>query len=191
MAEPASVAAFESIRRLEGARVVLAPFAERHITGAYLKWLRNAEVNRFLIKAASDITNESITAFCRTMINSPIDYFFAILVKQNDKPRERHIGNVRLGPVDEVESVAGFGIMIGDTAFQGRGFAIETVNLIKAFGFDELGLGRFSFPVVREHEAAIRLYQRCGFELMGSWSKPIEKAGRRFDAVEMSLAKPS
>ena len=61
------------------------------------------------------------------MIDSNFDYFFAIFVKKNSK----HIGNVRLGPIDFKAMKSNFGILIGNKNFHGIGMEQECLILLK------------------------------------------------------------
>jgi len=45
-----------------------------------------------------------------------------------DKTSEKHVGNVKLGPIDRRCSSAWFGILIGNTTFRNRGFAKEIID---------------------------------------------------------------
>jgi RimJ/RimL family protein N-acetyltransferase len=160
------------IRPLVGPRIALHPFAERFITEEYLAWLRDAEVTRFIVKAGLDVTLPDVRAFCHRLIESPDDFFFAIV---HDG---RHIGNARLGPIDWSTGISGYGILIGDRSFHNRGFGAEVIELVSSFAFNELKLRALRFPVVEEHAAAMRLYRKCGFAEEGPWPEPFVRDGQ-------------
>ncbi|MFO7543955.1 MAG: GNAT family N-acetyltransferase [Trueperaceae bacterium] len=49
--------------------------------------------------------------------------------------------------------------------FRGRGIMTAAVNLVVAYGFDDLGLGRIVADVEPDNAASIRLLERVGFRL--------------------------
>jgi len=170
------------IRRIEGQKIVLEPFSEYYLSENYLAWLRDDMVTRYLVKGGADINMAEVRNFCRSMIESRDDFFFAIVVRDGD----RHVGNVRLGPIDWREAITGFGIMIGDREWHGQGLASETIKLITSFAFDELNLSQLRFPVVAEHDAAMRLYRRAGFVEEGPAPTAFSKNGRVLPMVLFS-----
>ena len=66
------------------------------------------------------------------------------------KKNNRHIGNVRLGPIDDERKISKFGILIGDKDFHGLGVGTEVMGLIKDFSFNYLRLKKLRFDVVKE-----------------------------------------
>lgn len=174
------------IRNIEGKNILLVPFTEKYVTADYLRWMNDAETTRFILKAQGDITRDDLLSFAKTMNDSKHDYFFAVLLKDS----LRHIGNVRLGPIDFNLKLSKFGIMIGEKDIRGCSLGTETVELIKSFCFDELNLDRLHFPVVKEYEPAMRLYKKTGFTCLGEMETTFEKNGQSFTLVEWSMDNP-
>ena len=123
---------------------------------------------------------DDVRKFCQVMMESKEDIFFAIVSRET----QTHIGNVRVGSIDWDQKVTGFGILIGDEEFRGKGIGTEVMELIKELCFVELGLNELRFPVVCENQAAIRLYRRADFREAGACSRNFEKSGRSLPQVE-------
>lgn len=174
------------IRNIEGENLLLVPFTEKYVTIDYLRWMNDPETTRFILKAEGNITIDSLFLFTKTMIESDSNYFFAVLLKDG----LRHVGNVRLGPIDFELKQSKFGIMIGENDLRGRGVGTEAVELIKSFCFDELNLDRLHFPVVKEYKPAMRLYKKTGFICLGEMETAFEKNGCSFALVEFSMENP-
>lgn len=171
---------------IPGATVVLCPFSDRFVTPSYLAWLKDEVVTRYIVKAGPETTVADVRRFCSELMASPADHFFAITLKTGG----RHIGNVRLGPIDPASGIARFGMLIGEPDCHGKGIGTEVVALIENFAFRELGLRGMRFPVVREHTAAMRLYLKLGYTPGGAWPEPFVKGGRTIELVAMEKWNP-
>lgn len=173
--------------RIEGRTVALEPFAERFVSDSYLGWLKDDETTRWLVKAGPSVGLDEVRAFCRTMIDSADDCFFAIV----DKTDGAHIGNVRLGHIDWAAGESRFGMMIGTASARGRGIGTEVMGLVERFAFDVLKLDALRFPVVADHAGALRMYEKAGFAVLGPWPEDFVKDGRSFAMVAVGKRRPS
>lgn len=93
----------------------------------------------------------------------------------------RHIGNIKFEPIDREQGYAVLGMLIGDRDFRGRGVAGEiiaaTTSRLRQEGLREIVLG-----VARDNHAAIRAYEKAGFEIGDTQHLP-----ERADAHRMIL----
>jgi len=163
----------------------ITPFRQEHISSAYLGWLRDPEINQFLV-GVSELTGiDDIETFCGKMMESENDYFFAIVTH----PERTHIGNVRLGPISWADKTTGFGIMLGDQRFQGRGHAAEALSLVERFCFETLDLKLLAFPVVHGHDKALHLYRRNGYHEHADWPERFRKGAVDLPLIRFSKTK--
>jgi len=102
----------------------------------YFNWLNDNEVNQFLETRWSVQTLESIKNFVEEIRNSDHSYLFAIMKD------EKHIGNIKIGPIHKIYKSADVSYFIGDKSQWGRGVATEAIKLVTDFGFNTLGLHR-------------------------------------------------
>ena len=175
-----------TIKRIYGDKVILEPFSSKFVSEDYLSWMKDKDTSRYINKADKKISLSDLHEFADEMINSDVDYFFAILVKISNL----HIGNVRLGPIDFNLSKSKFGILIGNKDYRGTGIGTEVMNHIKDFCFDYLKLKQISFPVVKEYKAAMNLYKKSGFKLNENISEKFHKNGNTLELVEWSMQNP-
>ena len=66
------------------------------------------------------------------MNNSPVDAMFGIFL--NDS--HQHIGNIKSGNIDPFHRRAEVGLVIGDRAVWGKGYAAEAISLATRYGFE-------------------------------------------------------
>lgn len=175
------------IKSIPGTKIQLEPFSLKFVTDDYLNWMNDKDITKFIHKAKDNMSIDDLNSFANKMINSDDDYFFAIILKKS----KRHVGNVRLGPIDFNLMIGKFGIMIGDKNFHGQGIGTEVMELIKDFSFKYLQLKRISFPVIKAYPAAKRLYSKTGFKCLGDLKKTFDKNGKSWKLVEWTMNNPN
>jgi RimJ/RimL family protein N-acetyltransferase len=168
---------------IDGHKVRLERFRETYITEEYLEWLRDEDVNRYLVKPNSEITMKEVRTYCRGLMESEGNYFFAIVAKDEEK----HIGNARLGPIIEISRLCRYGMMIGDKRYHRKGYASEVVSLCVKFAFETLGMHKVYLDVVENNVAATRLYEKCGFHTEGVLKDHIYLNGEYCDLRMMGI----
>ena len=177
----------QKIKSIQGSKILLEPFSQKYINDDYLSWMNDKETTKFIKKAKKKTTFEDLYLFANEMMSSKVDYFFAILLKEN----LQHVGNVRLGPIDFKLMKSNFGILIGSKNYRGRGVGTEVIKLIKEFGFGYLKLKQIIFPVVEEHLPAMQLYKKAGFVLHNKLKKTFNKNGQSWKLVEWEMKNPN
>ena len=164
---------------IDGDNVHLEIFNKRFISEAYVSWLRDSAMSQIITKGKKRITIEEVESYCYNLMESDDNYLFAIIDNEDDK----HIGNVRLGPIDSKERQCQFGMMIGDKSYHGRGIGTEVVKIAVKFCFDELHMRSVHLNVREDNIAAIRTYEKNNFVRKDVKSNYIEKNGRCYDAM--------
>jgi diamine N-acetyltransferase len=99
----------------------------------------------------------------------------------------KHVGNVVLDRIDRQLSTARLSIYIGEPAARGGGVGTAAVRLAVQRGFRELN--KIWLTVHAENIAAIRCYQRLGFQLEGTLRDEFLLGDRRVAALYMGLLK--
>ena len=140
-------------------------------------------MNRYLLKPNHAITFQEAKRFCGEMINSEHDMLFAIILKNGKK----HIGNVRLGPIDFESKNIKLAIMIGDSRFHNLGIGTEIVKRCSDFCFYKLGMRKLFLEVIDENKAAIRIYEKNGFQTEGLLKNHFLCNGKPVNILIMSL----
>ncbi|MCC6597443.1 MAG: GNAT family N-acetyltransferase [Alphaproteobacteria bacterium] len=154
----------------ETARLKLETLTLDNMSGDYFDWLRDPEVLRYLeVRHAPAQTPERIRAFVRDMLISPDNLLMGIFTKSDEK----HIGNIKLGPLNRAHFRADIGIIIGDKDSWGKNYATEAIQGISVLAFETLGLLRVQAGAYENNHASIRAFEKAGFEkegvLRGYW----------------------
>jgi RimJ/RimL family protein N-acetyltransferase len=132
--------------------------------GPYAAWMRDARVTRYLEARFSPPDEAALEAYIGRMNASADDLLLGLFLRA--EPR-RHIGNVKLGPVDRRHRSAPIGIAIGAMDLWGKGLASQAVSALADHAFEALGLERLEAGVYAPNEGSRRAFERAGFVLEG------------------------
>lgn len=157
----------------------LRPLGEEHATAKYARWLNDPEVNKYL--ETREVTIDELMAYIAEKNASDNALLLGIFWKENNE----HIGNVKLEPIDHETGTATMGILIGEKEYWGKGVATEVTDLIAQYAFETLGLYEVNLGVISENTPAIRVYEKCGFEVSHINEKAIDHDGEHFDQIWM------
>ena len=92
------------------------------VSEAYVGWLNDPQVNRFL-ESRFVVARPGLDAALRAQPRWPTRSVLFLGMRSIELGR--HVGNVKLGPIDRHHGLAEIGIMIGDRAAWGRGIASQ------------------------------------------------------------------
>lgn len=166
-----------------GQLIYLRPLSPDDLNETYLAWLNDAEVNRYLETGIFPYTRQELEKFYAQIAGARDQVLLAILEKNS----HQHIGNVKLGPINWIHRKATFGILIGEKQFWGKGIGAEATRLMIEYGFFRLNLHRIELGVYAEHQAAVRSYQKIGFQVEGQFREAQFHEGKYKDSLWMGL----
>ncbi|CAM5523400.1 GNAT family N-acetyltransferase [Eoetvoesiella caeni] len=116
----------------------------RHVGPEYLDWLTDPMVNQYLESRFATHTMASICDFVNTCLIDPNTLFLGIRSKALDG---RHVGNIKISPIDRKHGLGEVGILIGDRSAWGRGIASEAISIMSPVGHPNSStFGHLKFP---------------------------------------------
>ena len=137
--------------------------------GPYAAWMRDEEVTRYLEVRFAPPDAATLELLIARMNDSTDNLLLGLFPLEDP---ERHIGNIKLGPIDSGHACAAIGVLIGAKEYWGRGLAGQAVAAVAELGFDDFGLERVEAGFYADNVASQRAFKRAGF---------VEE-GRRFGA---------
>lgn len=144
---------------IESQRLTFKRVASEHISEDYVSWINDPEVNRYL-ETRGNYTLDLLKSYIEEQ-NTKASYFWAIHLKGSNK----HIGNIKIDPINFEIKSGEYGILIGDKSNWRKGYASEaTIRIIK-YCFEELGLTKITLGVVEDNVSAVNLYKKLGFQI--------------------------
>lgn len=131
----------------------------------YINWLNDNETNQYLESRWSKHDISSVKNFVASINNSEHSYIFAII--QGTK----HIGNIKIGPIDYLYKFADIGYLIGEKSCWGKGYATEAIGLILEFAFETLKLHRVEAGAYEQNIGSQKALLKNGFIQEGVFRK--------------------
>lgn len=144
---------------LETERLLLKPLTLLHLSKEYVNWLNDVEIYSYL-ETGGNYTIEKLREFLTDQEEKKI-LFWAIHLKNSGK----HIGNIKIDPLNETRDSGEYGIMMGDKTEWGKGYAREASAAVIKFCFKELGLSQITLGVIEKNTTAVKLYEKLGFKV--------------------------
>ena len=170
---------------ITGEKLYLRGLEKSDLEGEYFDWLNDREVTKFLESGGFPNTLEKMEEFYRNTALSNNNAIFAIV----DKETDRHIGNIKLGPVDWIGRIAPLGIMIGNKESWGKGHATEAIRLVLDYAFNRLNLHKVNTGIAAIHQASLQAFEKAGFETEGTAKSNFFFEGSYCDALYLGITK--
>lgn len=149
---------------LETSRLILRHLHQGDTGHPYLGWMHNAEVVRYLeIRHAPPQTEASLAAYITAANDAPDVLMFGICLQIDG----RHIGNIKLGPIDRHHRRSDLGFLIGDRDCWGKGYASEAIKAVATFALRDLGLHKVTSGCYAPNVGSARALTKAGFSSEG------------------------
>ena len=174
-------------RVISGKRLYLAYLTPGAVTQRYVGWLNDKEVNRYLeARFGCPYTLRSVREFVETQYNDPDSHMFAIMLKEG----ERHIGNIKVGPINRHHNFAEVGIIIGEKSLWGRGYGAEAVGLASKYAFEKLHLHKLIAGCYDTNMGSEKAFAKAGFARNGVVKGKFLCGGKYVGDIIFSMTNP-
>jgi UDP-4-amino-4,6-dideoxy-N-acetyl-beta-L-altrosamine N-acetyltransferase len=166
---------------LIGRSIYLRP-VETEDAPALVAWFNDPEVTRTL-RHYLPMSLAKEKAFLEQLTKSETDLALAIVVRETDQ----FIGVTGLHHLNVRHRHVQFGISIGVKALWGKGYGTEATQLLLRHAFQTLNLNRVQLEVYEFNKAAIRCYEKTGFQIEGRLRQTFFAEGRYWDTLMMGI----
>lgn len=145
----------------DGGRVYLRKLVPEDITETYLSWFRDPVVTEYL--DARNLTYDDVVTYMVEGHESGLHAMYGIFLFDDD----RHIGNVKVGPIAWKHGTSGLVTFIGDRSCWGKGIAREAIRIGTRLAFDLYDLRKLSDGVADGNFGSLKAYQAAGWVIEG------------------------
>ena len=152
---------------LESERLIYTALSLNHCTQDYLDWMNDDDVVKYLV-SGGDYTYKKLEDFLIEQEQKNI-FFWAIHIKESNK----HIGNIKIDPINYNKKTGEYGILMGDKKNWGKGYGNEASRRIIKYCFEDLKLKEITLGVNKDNHRALRLYEKMGFSIYNKLSKSL------------------
>ena len=168
--------------RIDGPRLHLRSARPSDASDRYVAWLNDAEINRYLELRFSTHTLAGVKAYIAEMAESTTYVFLAIVLNDG----ERHIGNIKIGPINRAHRYADIGIVIGEKDAWGKGYATEAISLATRYAFETLGLHRLEAGAYEPNMGSAKAFIKAGWHEEGREIAKWSVDGKFVDGIRVA-----
>lgn len=153
----------------------------KDITKKYLNWINDPDINKYTEQRFKRKKLHDIKKFVIEKNISKTEYLYGIFLKSGNV----HIGNIKLGPINQNHKTAFISYFIGEKELQNKGYgkrAIELVcNIAKKKKIKKIKAGCFSINL-----PSIQVLKKNGFKLEARLKKELVFNKKRYDQCILS-----
>lgn len=149
--------------RITSQRLEFRELRPEDVTPAYVAWLNDPEINRFLETRFVPQDMGSIRAFVAAQAANSDAFLLRIALHDCGT----HIGNIKLGPINRHHASAQISLLIGSRAHHGQGYATEAIRAVTEWGFDAHGLARIEAGCYADNLGSLRAFLKAGYTVEG------------------------
>ena len=128
-------------------------------------------------------TLSMVHEFVKSQRENDHSILFAIRLSSND----RHIGNIKIGPINKHHNHADISYFIGDKSQWNKGIATECINLISGFAFYDLKLHKVEAGTYAEAVGSWKALEKNGFTREGVFRKQVVFGEQYIDTYRYGL----
>lgn len=157
--------------------IILKELHPDDVTENYVAWMNDPEVVRYTEQKFMSHTVETVTRFVDEIWQAEDSFLFGIFID------EKHVGNIKLGPINIYHQHAGLSYIIGDKKFWGKGVARASIAAVIAFGFLNINLHKIWATCFDENTASVRALESNGFIIEGRLRHQLMVNGKYTDQI--------
>jgi RimJ/RimL family protein N-acetyltransferase len=145
--------------------------------------MNDAEVVRYLESRFISQSLDELYQFVTKHANDQNNIFLAIVLHEN----QRHIGNIKLGPIDWVHRRGEIGILIGEKDCWRQGYGTEAIRLLIDYAFHTLNLRKLTAGTYAANERSTHAFEKVGFVREGLLKEHSFFDGENIDVIRLGL----
>lgn len=149
----------------EDLEIVLRPLNPEEVGQYYVDWMNDPNVVRYLESRWTSHTLESIRDYIREMNASPSNLLLGIFLVKTGQ----HIGNIKIGEIDNTHRFANVGLLIGEKSCRGRGIGTRAIVLATRIAFRDLNLHSLTAGIYANNPASYRAFLNAGWNDAGRY----------------------
>ena len=170
-------------KRIEGIHIYLRPIEINDSNDIYLNWLNDPLINQYLESRFAYWSLDRLHTYLEKLLASEDEFMFAICTKEGNK----HIGNIKIGPINHHHLFGDIGIVIGDVSEWGRGRAVEAITALCKYSFSDLNLNKIQAGCYEENIGSMKAFLKVGFKEEGRIKKKFMSSSGYQDQILLGL----
>jgi len=165
--------------QIRGANVYLRRLTPQDVSDEYVRWMNDPNVVQFLESRFKSHSKEDLQDYVKVMNADDSNFLFGLYLNDTNQ----HIGNVKIGPVNQVHRHAGIGLIVGKKELWGKGLGREVISLATDYAFSSLNLNKLTTTIYASNTASYRAFSAADYTLVGTLKKHVFSKGVYEDCV--------
>ena len=153
--------------KINGDKIYLRNIELNDVSSAYVNWLNDSEINQYLETRYEDQTIDSVHKYVQKVIDTDNESLLAMCLHNN----HRHIGNIKLGPINMTHKSAEISLFIGDKDAWGKGIATEAIYILSNYAFNTLHLNKLTAGCYANNIGSMKAFEKAGYKIEGIFKK--------------------
>ncbi len=149
--------------KVEGARIFLKFLSSEDVTQVYSEWMQDEEVTQFLESRWRSYTIEGLRDYVKQMNDGSNNFLFGIFLKGSGE----HIGNIKIGGINQIHRFGDVGIIIGNKNEWGKGYGTEAIKLATQYAFEHLNLNNLLAGMYADNIGSYNAFIEAGYREVG------------------------
>ena len=168
---------------IENDIIYLKGITQEDVTINYIEWMNDSDINSYLETRFIYQSETQIRQFVQEKTGCLEEQLFGIFVKDGSK----HIGNIKLGPINWIHRRADISLLIGDKNWWGKGIATQAIDLISSFAITTLNLNKLMAGAYKDNKGSIRAFQKCGYQIEGEVKDYALKGNQGITLIQLGI----
>ena len=147
------------------------------VNKTYQKWMNDSEIFRFSKQSNKKHSLRQIKEFVLNKKKSKSEFLYKILIYENKK--NKHMGNIKLGPINFENKTADISYFIGEKNYWGQGITTKAIKMIINLAKKKFKLKKLQAGHWEKNIASKKVLLKNKFKLEGILKSQIQtKKGR-------------
>ena len=152
----------------------------------YLEGFANEEVTEFLEVDGKSLSIEKVIEYIKYGFETKSYFMYAVCLKDNDK----HIGNLKIGPIDYKHMLSDLVTVIWDREQWGKGLATDAIKEGNRLAFEKYNIRKLTGGIYENNIGSIKAYTKAGWIIEGRLFNHYIVKGKFEDRVLVSCFNP-
>lgn len=172
---------------IKGKNIYLKLLNTDDVTSIYLDWMQDNEITQFLESRWKTYTLDDLKTYVKKTNNGQDNFLFGIFQNENSE----HIGNIKIGGINQIHRYGDLGILIGNKNMWGKGYATEAINLITQYAFNEINLNKLTAGIYINNKGSHKAFMKANYREVGILKNHSYCEGKYLDVVLVEKVKDS
>lgn len=146
----------------------------------YLRWMNDFKLHEFTEQKYKKKTINTLKKFVKSKMKTNLEFLYGIFYKN------KHIGNIKLGPIHPIHKYAEISYFIGEKKFHNKGIATETIskiiNIAKKKKLKKLIAGCHEI-----NKSSIKVLEKNNFKIEGSFKNMLLYKNKRYKSLWLGI----